>query len=172
MLEFTPDDAATLIEQHRQELYRHLLRRVTCPDIANDLLHDTYLRLVNYRSPKPVENPRAFVYRIADNIATDHLRKNKMVTVELPEPGTGGDEIIDRTPLPEQAVLAQQQLELCEQVLKELSPSALKIFLLSRYEGYTQPQIAKELNVSLSWVEKSLFKTMKLLRNAIKNDAP
>jgi RNA polymerase sigma factor (sigma-70 family) len=60
---------------------------------------------------------------------------------------------------------------MCEQVLKALSPSALKIFLLSRYEGYTHLQIAKELNISISWVEKSLFKTMKLLKNAIKNDA-
>lgn len=170
MLGFTPDDAATLIEQYRQELHRHLLRRVSCPDTANDLLHDTYLRLVNYRSPKPVENPRAFVYRIADNIATDHLRKNKMVTVRLPEPEC--DKIIDQAPLPEQAVFGQQQLALCDQVLKELSPSALKIFLLSRYEGYTHPQIAKELNVSISWVEKSLFNTLKLLRKAIKNDMP
>lgn len=170
MLVFTPDDASTLIEQHRQELFRHLLRRVTCPDTANDLLQDVFLRLVNYRSAEPVNNTRAFVYRIADNIATDHLRKNKTVSVELPEPG--GDEIIDRTPLPEQAVFAQQQLELCEQVLKELSPTALKIFLLSRYESYSHPQIAKELNISISWVEKSLFKTIKLLRKAIKNDAP
>ncbi|MEQ1557772.1 MAG: sigma-70 family RNA polymerase sigma factor [Methyloglobulus sp.] len=170
MLGFTPDAAATLIERHRQELLRHLLRRVACPDTANDLLHDTYLRLVNYRSSEPVNNTRAFVYRIADNIATDHLRKNKLVPVELPEPD--GDEIIDRTPLPEQAVFAQQQLELCEQVLKELSPSALNIFLLSRYEGYTHVQIAQELDVSISWVEKSLFKTMKLLRKAIKNDEP
>jgi RNA polymerase sigma factor (sigma-70 family) len=104
MLGFTPDDAATLIEQHRQELFRHLLRRVTCPDTANDLLHDTYLRLVNCRSSEPINNTRAFVYRIADNIATDHLRKNKMVTVALLE--SEGDEIIDQAPLPEQVVFS------------------------------------------------------------------
>ncbi len=170
MLGFTPDDASTLIEQHRQELFRHLLRRVTCPDTANDLLQDVFLRLVNYRSSEPVGNPRAFVYRITDNIATDHLRKNRMVLVELPE--SDADDLIDQTSSPEQIVLGQQQLELCEQALKSLSPSALKIFLLSRYEGYSHPQIAKELNVSVSWVEKSLFKTMKLLKNAIKNETP
>lgn len=168
MLGFTPDDAATLIEQHRQELFRHLLRRVSCPDTANDLLQDIFLRLVNYRSLEPVENPRAFVYRIADNIATDHLRKNKLVLVDLPEPDA--DDIIDQTPSPEQIVFGQQQLDLCEQALSELSPSALKIFLLSRYEGYTHPQIAKELNVSVSWVEKSLFKTLKHLKSALKKD--
>lgn len=167
MLGFTPDDAATLIEQHRQELFRHLLRRVNCPDIANDLLQDVFLRLVN-RSSEPVGNPRAFVYHITDNIATDHLRKNKIVLIGLPEPDA--DDLIDQTPGPEQVVFGQQQLDLCGQVLRGLSPSALKIFLLSRYESYTHPQIAKELNISISWVEKSLFKTLKHLKSTLKKD--
>jgi RNA polymerase sigma-70 factor (ECF subfamily) len=126
------------------------------------------LRLVNYRSLEPVENPRAFVYRITDNIATDHLRKNKLVLVDPPEPDADG--LIEEVPNPERIVLGWQQLDLCEQALSELTPSALKIFLLSRYEGYSHPQIAKELNVSVSWVEKSLFKTLKHLKSALKKD--
>ena len=74
MLTFSPVDAESLIEQHRQELYNFLLRRVTCRDTANDLLQDLVLRLLTVKSPGPIENPRAFLYRITVNLATDHLR--------------------------------------------------------------------------------------------------
>ena len=40
MLEFTPCEAEALIEQHRKELHRFLLRRVACAETANDLLQD------------------------------------------------------------------------------------------------------------------------------------
>ena len=59
MLEFSPSEAESLIKQHRQELYSFLVRRVNCNETANDLLQDTFFRLINvktcllYTSPSP-----------------------------------------------------------------------------------------------------------------------
>jgi RNA polymerase sigma factor (sigma-70 family) len=170
MLHFSQDDAATLIDQHRQELLRHLMRRVDCPDTANDLLQDIFFRLVNYRSSEPVSNPRAFVYRIADNIATDHLRKNKVVLVGLQEPDGEAADLIDPSPSPEQVALSQQQLDRCEQALTALSPQTFNIFLLSRYAGYTHSQIAEKLGISVSWVEKCMMTALKHLKNTLNKD--
>jgi DNA-directed RNA polymerase specialized sigma24 family protein len=47
MLRFTANQATVLIGRHRQELLRHLLRRVNCPDTVDDLLQDVFFRLVN-----------------------------------------------------------------------------------------------------------------------------
>lgn len=83
MIEFSPAEAESLIERHRQELFIFLLRRVACADTANDLLQDTFFRLINAKAAQPIQNPRAFVYRIAANLATDHLRRQKDGNIDL-----------------------------------------------------------------------------------------
>ena len=75
MLTFSPFDAESLIEQHRKELASFLFSRVSCQEAANDLLQDMFLRLLNVKSTEPIQNPRAFLYRIAANLATDYLRR-------------------------------------------------------------------------------------------------
>lgn len=59
---------------HQSELRQHLLRRVGCSDTADDLLQDTFLRIAQLESGCEIVNPRAFLYRVAGNLALDHLR--------------------------------------------------------------------------------------------------
>ncbi|WP_305908062.1 sigma-70 family RNA polymerase sigma factor [Methylomarinum sp. Ch1-1] len=130
MLEFTPSEAEALIEKYRKELHSFLLRRVACAETANDLLQDVFLRLVNLKSSEPILNPRAFVYRIAANLATDHLRKHRD-TVDLDSAVI--KDISEARAEPEAIVFSQQQIGLCEQALSELSPLSLKILMMSRF---------------------------------------
>lgn len=165
MIEFSPAEAETLIEQHRQELFIFLVRRVACSETANDLLQDTFFRLINARTAQPIQNPRAFVYRIAANLATDHLRRQKSDNVDLTDIEV--TTIADETATPEQHLMSRQQLDLCEEALDQLSPLCLKIFALSRFEGYTHQQIAEELGISVSWVEKNIIRALKQCKLAI-----
>lgn len=166
MLEFTPDQAESLIEKHRQELHRFLMHRVSCTETANDLLQDIFLRLVTLKSNEPIQNPRAFIYRIAANLATDYLRqKRMMVDVTAAE----CRDLVDEGAEPETIVFGQQQIGLCEQALSELSPLSLKILMMSRFEGYTHKQIADELGISVSWVEKNIMAALKQCKRALNN---
>ncbi|WP_341327907.1 sigma-70 family RNA polymerase sigma factor [Methylotuvimicrobium sp. KM2] len=167
MLEFTPSEAQALIERHREELHRFLVRRIACADTANDLLQDIFLRLINLHSAEPIANPRAFAYRIAANLATDHLRKQRETDDIDTDEYT---QLPDASPGPERIVFGRQKLELCEQALEELSPLCFKIFTMSRFEGYSHKQIAEELNISVSWVEKNIILALKQCKKAL-NDA-
>ena len=165
MLEFSPAEAESLIEQHRHELYSFLVRRVNCNETANDLLQDTFFRLINVKTAQPIQNPRAFIYRIASNLATDYLRRQKNDTAELSDIEVTN--LADETATPEQSLMSTEQLDLCVQALDQLSPLCLKIFVLSRFEGYTHQQIADELGISTSWVEKNIIKALKQCKLAI-----
>lgn len=162
---FSADDAAMLIETHRQELFGLLMRRVACPDTANDLLQDVFIRLVNCQPSEPVSNVRAFLYRMTDNIATDHLRKQRHSLEPLPD-HDAEQALVDPTPLPDRILIGKQQLAACEQALYRISPVARRIFVMSRYQGYSHPRIAEELNVSVSWVEKNIMVALKALKRA------
>ncbi|MDO9107342.1 MAG: sigma-70 family RNA polymerase sigma factor [Methylovulum sp.] len=166
MLTFSPFDAESLIEQHRQELVIFLFRRVSCRETANDLLQDLFLRLVSVKSSEPIHNHRAFLYRIAANVATDYLRRHQSDLLEWEDDKTLAAENVAASP--EQHLLNMQELELCEQTLGKLSPLCQKIFMLSRFDGLTHQQIADELGISTSWVEKNIIKALKQCKQALK----
>ncbi len=165
MLTFSPFDAESLIEQHRQELTCFLFRRVSCQETANDLLQDLFLRLVSVKSTEPIQNPRAFLYRIAANLATDYLRRQQSEPLDWVDHETLVTTAVSVSP--EQHLLNRQELDLCEQTLRQLSPLCLKIFMMSRFDGLTHQQIADELGISTSWVEKNIIKALKQCKQAI-----
>jgi len=165
MLTFSPFDAESLIEQHRKELASFLFSRVSCQETANDLLQDMFLRLLNVKSTEPIQNPRAFLYRIAANLATDYLRRQQNDRFEWSEHETLAVAAISSSP--EQHLLSMQELDLCEKTLLQLSPLCLKIFVMSRFDGLTHQQIADELGISVSWVEKNIIRALKQCKHAL-----
>ncbi|MGR9053915.1 MAG: RNA polymerase sigma factor [Gammaproteobacteria bacterium] len=164
MLEFSPCEAEVLIEKYRRELHAFLLRRVNCPETANDLLQEIFLRLVNLKSSEPIRNPRAFVYKIAANLAADHLRQRRD-NVDLDDIEVL--EVADTLSNPETIVNNAQQIGLCERALSELSPLCLKILIMSRFEGRSHKHIAEELGISVSWVEKNIIAALKQCKRAL-----
>lgn len=69
---------ANLYRRHFGELRAFLLRRVGCHEMAAELTHDTFIRVMSYEPGEPVRNSRALLYRIAGNLAIDHHRANPM----------------------------------------------------------------------------------------------
>src|SRR5690242_12894969 len=66
-----------------EPLFRHLYFRVYSKQRAEELLQDTFMKTWNYlRGGKEVENLKAFLYRVANNLAIDESRKHKEQSLE------------------------------------------------------------------------------------------
>src|SRR3546814_9917082 len=65
------------IETHYGELTAFVRRKARCPALAADIVQETYVRLASGSTPASIANPRAFLYRVASNLAVDHLRDRK-----------------------------------------------------------------------------------------------
>lgn len=64
-------------------IYRHCFFRVYSKERAEELVQDTFLKTWEYlEQGKSVENIRAFLYRVANNLVIDHSRKKKEQSVE------------------------------------------------------------------------------------------
>ena len=74
-------DWATVYRSTYQELVRYLHRRVWDVDRAQDLAQETFVRAIEHEP----ENPRAWLFRVATNLAKDEsrsvLRKRKHLTL-------------------------------------------------------------------------------------------
>lgn len=142
----------------RVTLLRTLQRMVNNHSTAEDLLQETYLRVTRALSERTVEHLEPFVFQTARNLALDHLRARRIqartVVDDVPM------EVIEgvASPLgtPEDAHQAAQLLERLSVSLSQLSARQQRIFILSRLHGCSYQEIAEELAVSLSTVQKEL----------------
>jgi RNA polymerase sigma factor (sigma-70 family) len=124
---------------------------------AEDVLQELWVKACTIDA-SGIEDPKGYLYRIADNIVLQRVRNtNRRVSREADwgfVHGRDHNAVVE--PTAERRLLARERLMMIERVLSRLSNRASHIFHRYRIDGMTQRQIADELNVSLSTVEKDL----------------
>ena len=150
---------AALLE-HRAALLRYFIARRVPPDEAEDILQDLVVKLESHASG-PVAEPRAYLYRMAENLLFDRIRsegrrRGREKAWVAAQAGATLD--ADDRPSPEQAMIARERLALVSAALAALPERTLHAFRRYRIDGMPQRQIAGELGISLSAVEKHLQK--------------
>lgn len=152
------DRLLTAYLQQRKALHRFLVRRTGCSEAASDLVQDVWVRLIQAAQEAAVDNPRAYLFRIAANLVLD-LRRAETRRPAAEE----GDLLLalpDEAPGPEAAVAARRQLYSLQAALRDLPDRRRRIFLLSRLDGVPHRVIAAELGISVRSVEKDLRKAL------------
>lgn len=135
------------------EKLRRLLRsRGRSVEDTDDLIQEAFLRLQVYCRSHTVEQPEAFLVRTTLNLSTDQARYDRRQRLDY-----GVLEklaLVDPSPSPDEVYAGQKRLLHWKRGLAALSPRRREVFLLNRLEGYSFPQIAERLGISLSMVEK------------------
>lgn len=154
----THDELQTVFSEVRLDLERMLRRKVRDPQLAADLTQDVFLRLGRITASLPDRNQaRLYLFHIAKNLATDHQRKEGRRS-ELLEGAVALFE--DYQPSPEDAALAKDQMRVVETALEELPKHCRDVLFMSRLLGMSHGEIAAELKVSKSLVEKYAVKAV------------
>lgn len=153
--------------EHYEELIRTWTRRLRNRQEAEDLAHDTFVRVLEAKSIQ-VKQPRAYLHQTARNIAVDtYRREDRREAMELGA--------LDQTPPrgdPEHFMHAIQLADSIEQALAELPLNCRKIFIWQKIEGLTQQEIAERLGLSKNMVEKYMIRTLRHLRDRLDAMAP
>jgi RNA polymerase sigma factor (sigma-70 family) len=160
-------DLTQLFNSYAPDVRRFLASRVTCDATAADLTQEAFLRLAQLPDLAAIENVRTYLFRIAANLATDHLRVLVRRKSPLAEQEDGLLEYSDRSSTPEAALLAKEELATALQALHELSPLCRRIFVLNRFEGLPHRDIARHLDICVSTVEKNLARALNHCRRRL-----
>jgi RNA polymerase sigma-70 factor (ECF subfamily) len=148
---------------HRPALLRFLRARGAGDD-AEDLLQEMWLK-ASAGAAGPIRDPIPYLYRIANNLMLDR-RRGAQRRVKRDHDWAGaepGVETADDRPDAEQAMLARDELEAAEMALAALGDRTEAIFRRFRLKGESQREIAADLGISLSAVEKHLQKAYRAL---------
>lgn len=160
-------DLTQLFERHAQDVRRFLASRVACHAAAADLTQETFLRLAQVPDLGVIDNVRTYLFRIATNLATDHLRTLTRRRSPTPEQEDWLLSHPDGAATPEAALLAKEELTAVLAALRELSPLCRHIFVLNRFEGLPHRDIAVRLDICISTVEKNLARALNHCRRRL-----
>lgn len=150
------------MENYYRELVCFINAKLGNRQVAEDVVHDAYVRVLERASDTPIEQPRAFLYRTALNLVIDGHRRNVVRQAE-PLEVLDGDERFE-TPSPHCSFDQSQRLDLLQRALDELPPLCRESFLLRKLDGLSHPEIAERLGISRSLVEKHIVNAMKHCR--------
>jgi len=154
---------ANLYRRHFGELRAFLSRRVGCHEMAAELTHDTFIRVMSYETGEPLGNSRALLYRIAGNLAIDHHRANP-IRHECIDDFHHDEQFSSDLNDPARVVCARQQLDRLRRVIEGLPPQCRRAFVLHKFEGRSHAEIAAEFGVTRNAVEKLLIRALVQLR--------
>jgi RNA polymerase sigma-70 factor (ECF subfamily) len=149
--------ARELFERYQLSLYRYLTRLLHSREEAQEILQETYLRILRQPTFEHVRaNARAYLFQTATNLARDLFRQKALRGIESERAlfSAGGLDSPDWDSWPELALEAEQAGRAIVDVLQELDPPVRSALLLHRFRGLKQQQIAEWLGVSERTVER------------------
>ena len=152
------DDLIDLYLEMRPRLEGVIARRTGSLTLAADLAQEMFFKIdtIKVALPSRVDAERYFL-RTAVNASLDHLKIEARRRVLLQEEGATSS---STTPSPERGTLAREELRRVEAALAELPEKCRAVFTMSRYHGLSHGQIAAELGVSQSLVEKYVVRAL------------
>ncbi|MDE2563629.1 MAG: RNA polymerase sigma factor [Sphingomonadales bacterium] len=161
------------LDENRDALLRFLAARCGDSAMAEDLLHDLWIR-IGALSTGPIANTRAYLFRMANNLVLDAARGRRRAMARdrawIEQDGTSGVPVEarpDPAPAADEAIAAAQEAELLHRAIADLPPGAARALHLYRFAGLKQAEVAREMGVSVSAVEKHLATAMKHLRGRL-----
>lgn len=163
----------------RADLLRFLTARLGDAAAAEDIYQDLYLRLDGAALPAAIEEPRAFLYKMAYNLANDRARAARRRGAREQEyqdtttHKVGADAVAD-APAAEDVLDARRRLARVMGWIAALPPRAREVFTLHRLQGVSHQEIASRLGITTKAVEKNMANAFRILgeRASENSDTP
>ena len=153
-----------LFLESRASLLRFLRAR-GAGDGAEDILQELWIK-ASAGASEPISDPLAYLYRMANNLIVDRHRSEVRRTKReqaWDESGSWSEATLIEGTGGHRVLSAREGLRAAESRLAGLGERTETIFRRFRLEGVAQSQIAAEMGISLSAVEKHLQKAYRAL---------
>jgi RNA polymerase sigma-70 factor, ECF subfamily len=165
-----------LVQKYRRPMLSFMFRMAHSTSAAEDLAQEVFLRV--YRSRESYEASAKFttwLYRIATNLAVNHLRDTRherpenTVSLDGPNEESGRTlDLPDRAPTAEESLVQRERLAVIRQRVHALPERQRVAVVMHKYQQMDYRQIADVLKLSESATKSLLFRAYETLREQLK----
>lgn len=133
-----------------------VVSKIVPPHEVEDIVQETYVRLCQVAKPEKIRHPKSYLFQTARNLALDNIKRaDNRLADRLDESAEALTALStpDYDETFEQAASREEFGHFCEAV-RQLPVQARRVFVLKKVYGYSQREIAQELGLAESTVEK------------------
>ena len=147
----------TILETYLENetaLKRFLKRFIKSREGADDLAQEAFLRAFAAESDRAIISPKAFLFKVAKNLALNELARQSSVAIEPLGDFERQEVIEDSSQVAiDDVVDSRERIRLLARAIAALPPQCAKVFILRKMQGMSQKEIAVRLNISVRTVE-------------------
>lgn len=152
-------------KKYQRSVFLYIYYKIGNKEEAEDLVQDVFVRLMDYQQMLRVDTIKYFIFTISRNLLYDYLRhyyKRLEVTSYI------YDQRETCTNETEEQVITRDLLLLEKKKVAQLSEQRRKVYMMTRFENKTLPEVSRILNLSSRTVENHLFASRKMIREYIR----
>lgn len=171
------DAFRTLVRRHQRALYNFALRQVHTPSVAEDIVQDVFVRIVqNIETFKEESRFSTWAYTIARNLCIDHLRKRvhrRHASLDQPSEGDDGEgaplgeRVAGSGASAERTAIGKQLQTHIRAAVEALPDDQREVFLMRQVSQLPFKEIADIVGVSENTVKSRMRYALERLQAAL-----
>lgn len=161
-----------LYDQYASRIYRFICLKIDSPQDSEDLTSEVFFRFWRSLTDKSdkIDNPRAFLYRIANNLVTDFYRKKPRADLVVdPAENSLLAALPDKTDLIKKIKL-DSDMEQVKKALGQLKNEHQDIIIWHYLDDFSAKEISQILGKSEGAIRVMLHRALSALKSALKKE--
>lgn len=151
-----------LFNRYRHKLYSYLLSLTASPEIAEDIIQDTFLKLWKNRSSmEAIDHFGGYLFKATRNLAINALKRMSKETIILSKLKAQQNTASTKA---DDTLVVKEAEQLLHQTIQNLPPQQKLIYTLSREQGLKHEDIAHQLHLSSSTVRNHIVQALRTIR--------
>lgn len=146
---------------YADDIFRFLLTHVRDVDTAEDLTANTFVKAWRFIDKFDGKQPRAWLYKIAQNTLTDHWRRKQHLPLDE------SIEIIDDRPGQDEQIDKQIAADTVNAAVAQLPRDMRSVVNLRFMQGYSAKQTAEALGMTEANVRVVQYRALKKLKGLL-----
>lgn len=143
------------VQPHEPELRGYLRAKFSDQLDVDDLIQETYARLLQAREQTPLRSAKAYLFTTARNVAFDFFRRRKIIAIDsiaeielLP--------VFEDRPGIAEAICHDQELQLLAEAIQALPERCRHVLTLRKLHGLSHREIALQLGIAENTVNAQI----------------
>lgn len=160
------EEFLTVYDEHGDAVYRRCLFKTSDHEVARDLMQEAFTRTWDYLAGgKDIDNVKAFVFTVANNLIKDHYKKKKSITM-MDMGDFDPQRIVDEVENIQDKAEVQEVLR----ALEELKEADREMLTLNIVDGFGPKEIGEMLGERENTVSVRLHRARTRLRSVLNFD--